>query len=137
MGERIAPLAILNTDNRNYGSAWVDGLAPAEKWLRVALSGRHFGNILRAPVPSKTFFGPDSSELYEAHVQLEFMRSYLEKTEVLLSDMKAISSICAAEMDGVPRVFLCTRRGEHGLRLWLWEGKGESRRSNRERGTED
>ena len=137
VGARIAPLAMLNTDGGNAGSAWVGGIAPAGKWLYAAVSGRHYGNILRVPIPAKTLYGPDTENLPEARDQLEAMRSSLEKTEVLVSDMEAISAFCATEVNGEPRVFFRTRRGEHGLSLWLWEGKGEPRRLAAEPGAGD
>ncbi|HEX2749371.1 MAG TPA: hypothetical protein VHM91_15285, partial [Verrucomicrobiales bacterium] len=128
VGARIAPVALLNTDNANAGSMAVDGLAPAGKWLYAGVRGRHMGCILRVPIPAKTLYGEGSGDFPEPKVHLKAMSHALEKTEVIVPDTGGLTSFCACEAEGQPRVFYRGESDEKGIGLWLWTGAGEPKR---------
>lgn len=128
VGVRIAPLATLNTDGANAGSAFVRGLCPAGKWLYAGLGGRHFGSILRMAIPAKPLYTPNTDELPDGKAQLDAMRQSLEKTELLVAETGGLSAFCACEVDGQGRVFYRGESDEKGIGLWLWDGSGEPKR---------
>lgn len=129
VGARIAPLAIMNTDEANGGSLWVQHVAPAGKWIYAQLSGRHMSAILRTPLPAKPMYAPTSNDSPSAKDQLDAMAHSLNKTEVIADDMEYAAGFCAIEIGGTPRVFFCGDATEEnkGPELMLWEGTGKPR----------
>ncbi len=123
IGARFAPVATLNTDSANGGSMFISQLSAAGKWIYAGMSGRHMGCILRVPIPDKSLYTDDASDLPEPKDHLEAMRASLEKTELLVTDTDGLTSFAACEVDGKPRVFY---RGE-GAALWLWDATGAPR----------
>jgi hypothetical protein len=129
VGARIAPLAIMNTDEANGGSMWVQHVAPAGKWIYAQLRGHHMSAILRTPLPAKPMYAPTSNDSPSAKDQLDAMAHSLNKTEVIADDMEYAAGFCAIEIGGTPRVFFCGDATEEnkGPALMLWEGAGKPR----------
>ena len=127
VGARIAPVALLTTDEGNSGSVWVGGLNAAGKWLYAGLTGRHEGSIVRLPIPAKTLYSEMGDEKYTLRSHLDTMRAALEKTEILVAETGGLTAFCACEVNGEARVFY---RGEddEGRGLFLWNGSGAPRR---------
>jgi hypothetical protein len=129
VGARIAPLAILNTDEANGGGMWVNGVAPAGKWLYVKLAGRHMATILRIPMPAKPLYAPNQDDFPTLEAQVDAMIQSLSHVEIITDDLENAFGFCATEVDGIPRVFFCSRTGVEGKgpAMMLWEGTGEAR----------
>jgi hypothetical protein len=128
VGARIAPVALLNTDDANAGSMAVGGLSAAGKWLYTGLRGRHMGCILRVPIPAKPLYAEGVADPPEPKAHLDAMRHSLEKTEVIVPDTGGLNAFCACEVEGTPRVFYRGESDEEGLGLWLWNGAGKPKR---------
>lgn len=128
VGARIAPLGILNTDETNGGSLWVQHVAPAGKWIYAQLRGHHMASILRIPMPAKPLYGPASEETPSTKDQLAAMTHSLNKTEIITEDSEHVDGFCAIEIGGKPRLFYCGDMEEDkGPALMLWEGAGQPR----------
>ncbi|OYW76411.1 MAG: hypothetical protein B7Z37_08755 [Verrucomicrobia bacterium 12-59-8] len=128
VGARIAPLGILNTDEANGGSMWVQHVAPAGKWIYAQLRGRHMACIMRIPLPVKPLYSPTSGDSLTTKDQLDAMSDSLNKTEIIADDMEFAAGFCATEVGGKPRVFYCGDAEEDkGPALMLWEGAGKPR----------
>jgi hypothetical protein len=128
IGARIAPLAIMNTDEANGGSMWVQHVAPAGKWIYAELRGHNMASILRTPMPAKPLYAPGSSDTPSTNDQLAAMTHALNKTEIVSEDSEHVDGFCATEVDGKPRLFyVADPDGEKGPALMLWEGAGKSR----------
>jgi hypothetical protein len=128
VGARIAPLGVLNTDEANGGSLWVEQVAPAGKWLYVKLRGHHMATLLRTPMPAKPLYAPSSSDSPSTQDHLAAMSQALNKTEIITEDYEHVDGFCATEVDGKPRVFFCGDVEEgKGPALMLWEGAGKPR----------
>jgi hypothetical protein len=131
VGARIAPLALLTTDEGNGGSAWVGGLSAAGKWIYAGITSRHEGSIVRLPIPAKTLYGEMGAEDYTLRGHLDAMRTALEKTEVLVAETGRLTSFCACEVNGQGHVFYRTE-DEEGHGLFVWNGSGAPRRVAKE-----
>ncbi|MDQ8192469.1 hypothetical protein [Roseibacillus persicicus] len=129
VGARIAPLAILNTDEANGGGLWVENVCPAGKWIYTQSSGRHLAAVMRTPMPAKSLFSFDYDEDYSMAKHIEVMSQSLAKTEIITDELEGIFGFCATEVEGKPKVFFCTQSyGEGtGPAMYLWEGSGEPR----------
>jgi hypothetical protein len=128
VGARIAPLGILNTDEANGGSMWVQHVAPAGKWIYAELRGHHMASLLRIPMPAKTLYGPGYDDSPSTKDQLDAMIHSLNKTEIITEDSEHVDGFCATEVGGRPRVFYCGDiEEEQGPALMLWEGAGKPR----------
>jgi hypothetical protein len=131
IGARIAPVALLSTDEGNSGSVWVGGLSAAGKWLYAGLTGRHEGAVVRIPIPDKTLYSEMAAEGYTLKGHLDTMRSSLDKTELIVADTGGLTAFCAAEINGQGHVFYRTEDDEgHGL--FLWNGSGAPKKLGRE-----
>lgn len=128
IGARIAPVAMHNTDGGNGGNLWISGLNAAGKWIYAGMRGRHMGCILRVPIPDKPLYTDDGGDLPEPKTHLEAMRTALEKTELLVTDMDGLTAFAACEVEGKPRIFY---RSE-GAALWLWNATGAPKEIARE-----
>jgi len=128
VGARIAPLGIMNTDEANGGSMWVQHVAPAGKWIYARLRGHHMAAIMRAPLPAKPLYSPSSADSPDSKAQLAAMSYSLNKTEVIADGLDHVDGFCATEVGGKPRLFYCGDADENkGPALMLWEGAGEPR----------
>ncbi len=128
VGARIAPLGILNTDEANGGSLWVEHVAPAGKWIYAQLRGRHMAAIMRLPMPARPLYAPTSEDSPSLKDQLDAMSRSLNQTEVIADDMEFAAGFCATEVRGRPRVFYYGDADEDkGLGMMLWEGAGKPR----------
>lgn len=128
VGARLAPLGILNTDEANAGSMWVQHVAPAGKWIYAQLGGHHMSAIVRAPLPGKPLYTPSSEESPSAKDHLAAMAQSLTQTEIITEATEHVNGFCATEAGGKPRLFFCGDvEDEKGPALMLWEGKGEPR----------
>ena len=77
VGARIAPLGILNTDEANGGSLWLEHVAPAGKWIYAQLRGRHMAAILRTSMPDNPLYSPTSKDSPTTKDQLDAMAQSL------------------------------------------------------------
>jgi hypothetical protein len=128
IGARIAPLGILNTDEANGGSMWVQHVVPAGKWVYAQLRGHHMASVLRIPMPAKSLYSPASAESPGTKDQLAVMIHSLNKTEIITEDSEHVDGFCAIEIGGKPRLFFCGDPSEDkGPALMLWEGAGKPR----------
>jgi hypothetical protein len=128
VGARIAPLSILNTDEANGGSLWVEHVAPAGKWIYAQLHGHHMAAILRTPMPAKPLYAPTSGDSPSSKDQLDAMSHSLNKTEIIADDMEFAAGFCATEVEGKPQVFYYGDADEDkGLAMMLWDGAGKPR----------
>lgn len=128
VGARIAPLGILNTDEANGGSLWVEHVAPAGKWLYAQLRGHHMAAVMRFPLPDKPLYVPASQDSPSIKDQIDAMSHSLNKTETIADDMEFAAGFCATEVGGKPRVFYIGDAEENkGPALMLWEGAGKPR----------
>lgn len=129
VGARIAPLAILNTDEANGGGMWVNQVAPAGNWIYVQLRGRHMATILRTAMPAKPMYAPGDGDFPTVKNQLDAMNVSLTTTQIIADDLGDIFGFCATEVNGKPRVFYCTRTDAEGKGpgMLLWEGEGPAR----------
>ncbi len=127
VGARIAPVALLTTDEGNSGSVWVGGLSAAGKWLYAGLTGRHEGAVVRIPIPDKTLYSEMAAEGYTLKGHLDTMRAALDKTEVIVAETGGLTAFCAAEVNGQGHVFYRTEDDE-GHSLYLWNGSGVPKR---------
>ena len=128
VGARIAPLCILNTDEANGGSLWVDHVAPAGKWIYAQLRGHHIAAILRTPMPAKPLYSPTSGDSPTTKDQLDAMSHSLNKTEIIVDGLDHVDGFCACEVGGRPRLFYVgDGDGDKGFGLMLWEGSGQPR----------
>ncbi|WP_395740049.1 hypothetical protein [Prosthecobacter sp.] len=128
VGARIAPLAVLNTDEANGGSLWVEQVAPAGKWIYVKLRGHHMAAILRTPMPARPLYAPTSEGTPSTQDHLAAMSHSLNQTELITEDSEHVDGFCATEVNGKPRVFFCGDVEEgKGPALMLWEGAGKPR----------
>ncbi len=128
VGARIAPLGIMNTDEANAGSMWVQHVAPAGKWIYAQLRGHNMASILRIPMPAKALYSPTSGDSPSTQDQLAVMSHSLNKTEVVTEDSEHVDGFCATEVDGKTRLFFCGDADEDkGAALMLWEGAGKPR----------
>ncbi|WP_395741837.1 hypothetical protein [Prosthecobacter sp.] len=128
VGARIAPLGIMNTDEANAGSLWVQHVAPAGKWIYAQLSGHHMSAIVRTPLPAKPLYAPGSEETPSSKDHLAAMAHALGKSEIITEDTEHVSALCATEVGGKPRLFFCgDAEEEKGPALLLWEGAGAPR----------
>lgn len=128
VGARIAPLGIMNTDEANGGSMWVQHVAPAGKWIYAQLRGHHMATIMRTPLPARPLYAPTSGDSPSSKDQLDAMSNSLNKTEIIAEDMEFAAGFCATEVDGRPRLFYCGDAEEDkGPALMLWEGAGKPR----------
>ncbi|WP_395753108.1 hypothetical protein [Prosthecobacter sp.] len=128
VGARIAPLAVLNTDEANGGSMWVEHVAPAGKWIYAKLRGHHMAALVRTPMPAKPLYAPSSSDSPSTQDHLAAMSHALSKTEIITEDYEHVDAFCATEVGGKPRVFFCgdVEDGK-GPAMMLWEGAGKPR----------
>ncbi len=128
VGARLAPLAIMNTDEANAGSLWVQHVAPAGKWIYAELRGHHMASILRTPMPAKPLYAPGSEDSPSSKDHLAAMSHSLSKTEIVSEATEHVDGFCATEVGGKPRLFFCgDNEDEKGPALMLWEGTGEPR----------
>lgn len=129
VGARIAPLAILNTDEANGGGMWVSHVAPAGNWLYVQLHGRHMTTLLRTAMPAKPMYAPGEGDFPTVKNQIDAMIHSLTRTQIIADDLGDIFGFCATEVGGKPRVFYCTRTEAEGKGpgMLLWEGEGPAR----------
>ncbi len=128
IGARIAPLGIMNTDEANSGSMWVQHVAPAGKWIYAKLRGHHLAAILRTPMPGKPLYAPTTADSPSTKGQLDAMIHSLTKTEIITDDSEHVDGFCAIEIGGKPRLFFCGDLDEDkGPALMLWEGAGKPR----------
>lgn len=128
VGARIAPLGVMNTDEANGGSMWVQHAAPAGKWIYAQLRGHHMASIVRTPMPAKPLYAPGSEETPSTKDQLTAMSHALSKTEIITEDSEHVDGFCAIEVGGKPRLFFCGDVEEDkGPALMLWEGAGKPR----------
>ena len=128
VGARIAPLGILNTDEANGGSLWLEHVAPAGKWIYAQLRGHHMAAILRTPMPAKPLYAPTLGDLPTTQDQLDAMSHALNKTEIIVDGLDHADGFCACEVGGKPRVFYVgDSDDDKGYALMLWEGSGQPR----------
>lgn len=129
VGARIAPLAILNTDEANSGGMWAMDVFPAGRYLYVRLHGRHMTGILRMEMPAKPMYAPASDDSPSVQSQLSAMHGALSKTEVLNEDLGDAFGFCATEAGGKPLFFYCDRTDAEGKgpAMFLWDGKSQPR----------
>ena len=128
VGARIAPLAIMNTDEANAGSMWVQKVAPAGKWIYAELRGHNMAAIMRVPMPAKPLYAPGSQDSPSSKDHLAAMAHSLGKTEIVSEATEHVDGFCATEVGGQPRLFFCgDNEDEKGPALMLWEGTGEPR----------
>ena len=128
VGARIAPLGIMNTDEANAGSMWVQHVAPAGKWIYAKLRGHHMAAIMRTPLPAKPLYALGSADSPDSKTQLAAMSQALNKTEVIADGLDHADGFCATEVGGQPRLFYCgDADDDKGYALMLWEGSGQPR----------
>jgi len=128
VGARIAPLGILNTDEANGGSLWLEHVAPAGKWIYAQLRGHHMAAILRTPMPAKPLYSPTSKDSPTTKDQLDAMAQSLSKTEIIVDGLDHADGFCACEVGGKPRLFYVgDADDDKGYALMLWEGSGQPR----------
>ncbi len=126
VGARIAPLGIMNTDEANAGSMWVQHVAPAGKWIYAKLRGHHMAAIMRTPLPAKPLYALGSADSPDSKTQLAAMSQALNKTEVIADGLDHADGFCATEVGGQPRLFYCgDADDDKGYALMLWEGAGQ------------
>ncbi len=121
VGARIAPMAVLNTDEGNSGGLWVSQIVPVEDNLYLRMRGRHMGAILRIPMPAKPLYTPDSEEQPAIEAQLDAMKQALSKAEVIEDELEDAEAFCAIELADAHRLFYCTR-DEKGLAMIVING---------------
>ena len=126
VGARIAPLGVMNTDEANGGSMWVQDVAPAGKWIYALLRGHLMASIMRTPIPAKALYSPASNDLPSTKDQLDAMSQSLNKTEIIVDGLDRVNGFCACEVDGKPRLFYCAN-DDKGPAMMLWEGSGQPR----------
>ena len=128
VGARIAPLGIMNTDEANAGSMWVQHVAPAGKWIYAKLRGHHMAAIMRTPLPAKPLYALGSADSPDSKTQLAAMSQALNKTEVIADGLDHADGFCATEVGGQPRLFYCgDADDDKGYALMLWDGSGQPR----------
>ena len=128
VGARIAPRGILNTDEANGGSLWLEHVAPAGKWIYAQLRGRHMAAILRTSMPDNPLYSPTSKDSPTTKDQLDAMAQSLSKTEIITDTMEHADGFCACEVGGKPRLFYVgDSEDDKGYALMLWEGSGQPR----------
>lgn len=129
VGARIAPLAVLNTDEGNGGGLWVSQMSVAGKWIYSGLRGRHIGAIVRSPVPAKALYSPANEDFPTVKTQFDALNSSLQAAEVIAEDLDRLEGFCAVEIDGKPRVFFVGSIADSndGPAMQLWEGQGKPR----------
>lgn len=128
VGARIAPLGILNTDEANGGSLWLEHVAPAGKWIYAQLRGHHMAAILRTPMPANPLYSPTSKDSPTTKDQLDAMAQSLSKTEIIVDGLDQADGFCACEVDGKLRLFYVgDADDDKGYALMLWEGSGQPR----------
>ena len=128
VGARIAPLGILNTDEANGGSLWLEHVAPAGKWIYAQLRGHHMAAIMRTPMPAKPLYAPTSKDSPTTKDQLDAMAQSLNKTEIIVDGLDHADGFCATEVDSRPRLFYVgDAEDDKGYALMLWEGSGQPR----------
>lgn len=128
VGARIAPLAVMNTDEANAGSMWVQHVAPAGKWIYAQLAGHHMSAIVRTPLPAKPLYAPGSDQTPSSKDHLAAMAHALGKSEIITEDTEHVNALCATEAGGRPQVFFCgDAEDEKGPALLLWDDTGKPR----------
>jgi hypothetical protein len=129
VGARIAPLAILNTDEGNGGGAWVSQMSVAGPWIYSALRGRHIGAIMRSPLPAKTLHSPTTEDFPTMQAQLAAMNTSLSGVEMILEDVERVEGFCAIELGGKPQLFFISQipDDEKGPAMQIWDGTGKPR----------
>ena len=128
VGARIAPLGIMNTDEANAGSMWVQKVAPAGKWIYAELRGHNMAAIMRTPLPAKPLYALGSADSPDSKTQLAAMSQALNKTEVIADGLDHADGFCATEVGGQPRLFYCgDADDDKGYALMLWDGSGQPR----------
>jgi hypothetical protein len=129
VGARIAPLAVLNTDEGNGGGAWVSKIAVAGPWIYSALHGRHIGAIMRSPLPSKPLHSPTTEDFPTMQAQLAAMNTSLSGVEMILEDVERVEGFCAIELGGKPQLFFISQLpdDEKGPAMQIWDGTAKTR----------
>lgn len=118
-GVRIAPLAVLNTDEANSGSMHVEQVMVAGASLYVRLRGHHMGEIVRLPIPpAATTTGGEEGARSSTAAAYRIQAGLLAKAQVITTDQEAIQTAAATAAGGVERLFY-----NNGAQLFLWDAR--------------
>lgn len=128
-GARIAPLAIMNTDEGNSGGLWLSNVCPVGKWIYAQATGRHLAAILRTPMTAEPLYDYSEGDDYSIQKHLDVMSQSLAKSEIITDELEGVFGFCATEVEGKPLVFFCTHSYAEGSgpAMYLWDGTGKPR----------
>lgn len=121
VGARIAPMAMLNTDEGNSGSMTVAQVAPLKDSIYVRLNGNHLAALMRIPMPAKSLYTPDSEDQPSLEDQIAVMKQSLAKAELIEDELEDIQAFCATETEDSHMLFYCGR-DEKGVAMFLVDG---------------
>ncbi len=118
---RIAPLAMMNTDEANGGNLWVDQVMLAGKVIYVRLRGHGMSEIVRVPMHPVPALDEKGGANLSTQDSYRYQGEMLAKAEVIPLEQGEIRIAAAAVINGSEKLFYRASDGEGNIGLYLWD----------------